>query len=54
MSESVVEIIRASLLALGTGGVLLAVAAHIAERRNNQRGNTQPDQPEKTDPEGKR
>lgn len=46
MSESVVEVMRASLLALGTGGVLLAVGLRIAARRYNKRTEFSQDQPE--------
>lgn len=54
MIESVVELMRPTMMALGTGGVLIAFGILISERRNNRRTEAHPDQPDSTDPEGKR
>lgn len=54
MIESVVEVMRPTVMALGNGGVLIAFGVLICELRNNRRTQAQPDQPERTDPEGER
>lgn len=54
MAESAIEVIRAFVLVLGTGGVLIATGALISARRQRQRGEAGADHPEKTDPERQR
>ena len=53
MIESTVELIRAFVLVLGTGGVLIATGALLSARRQRQR-EARPDHPERTDPEDQR
>ena len=54
MIESVVEVMRPTMLALGTGSVLIALGILISEHRHNRRNDPQTDQPERSDPEGER